>query len=59
MQMRCVGAPILGSDGSAVAAISVSAPVARFSLEDARAAGPLVVSAAVELSESVRSTPTV
>lgn len=55
LQMRCVGAPIFGRDGTAVAAISVSAPVARFSIGDAKSTGQLLVDAAEELSSSLRS----
>jgi DNA-binding IclR family transcriptional regulator len=58
LQMRCVGAPIIGEDGTAVAAISVSAPVARFSVEEAKTTGRLLLEAADELGTSVRSAKT-
>lgn len=32
-EIRCVGAPIIGNDGRAIAAISTSAPASRFTLE--------------------------
>lgn len=57
-QMRCVGAPIIGEDGTAVAAISVSAPVARLSLQAAKVTGQLLREAAEELGASVRSAKT-
>lgn len=55
LQTRCVGAPIVNADGIAVAAISVSAPVARFSLAAARAIGPVVQDAADELGAAMAS----
>lgn len=59
-QMRCVGAPVIGEDGTAIAAISVSAPVARLSLQAATMTGKLVMDAATELGVSIlaATTPT-
>lgn len=39
----CVAAPILGSDGTAVAAVSIAGPVARFNPDIARQYGELLV----------------
>ncbi|HEY8583811.1 MAG TPA: IclR family transcriptional regulator [Capillimicrobium sp.] len=51
--LRCVGAAIVDSRGSAVAALSVSAPASRFSLPAARKVGRLCAQLADEVSEAL------
>lgn len=48
--MRCVAAAIRDASGETVAAMSVSAPSYRFSLDEAFALAPTVISAAAEIS---------
>lgn len=48
--MRCVAAAIRDASGRGVAAMSVSAPSYRFSLDEAVALAPTVISAAAEIS---------
>jgi len=50
---RCVSAPILGSDGEAVAAISVSGPVTRVGREQVSALSAAVVEAAKAISTAM------
>ena len=50
---RCVSAPILGADGEAVAAISVSGPVTRVGQEQVGALGAAVVQAAKAISAAM------
>ncbi|MGC1636884.1 MAG: IclR family transcriptional regulator C-terminal domain-containing protein, partial [Candidatus Acidiferrales bacterium] len=47
---RCVSAPILGADGEAVGAISVSGPVTRVGREQVSALSEAVVQAAKAIS---------
>lgn len=48
-----VSAPILGPDGSLLAALSVSGPTFRFTLSRARAAGPALAAAAARISATL------
>lgn len=53
--VRCVGAAILDHQNAVAAALSVSAPAFRFSLEDAHRLGPRVVEAVREISAQLGS----
>ena len=44
--VRCVAAPVFGASGGVVAALSLSAPASRLSLEEAHRLAPRVVEAA-------------
>ena len=48
--VTCVGAPIFGHGGNAIASISIAAPTARFSLEKAHELAPQVVESAHSVS---------
>jgi IclR family acetate operon transcriptional repressor len=48
--VRCVGAAILDHQNAVVAALSISAPAFRFSLDDAHRVGPTIARAAREVS---------
>lgn len=48
--VRCVGAAILDHQNAVVAALSISAPAFRFSLDDAHSVGPTIARAAREVS---------
>lgn len=48
--VRCVGAAILDHQDAVVAALSISAPAFRFSLDDAHRVGPTIARAAREVS---------
>jgi DNA-binding IclR family transcriptional regulator len=50
---RCVGAPIFGPKGDAIAAISVSGPASRYTPETAREVGSKLVSIAQEISDKL------
>lgn len=52
---RCVGAPILGPEGRVVAAMSISAPVFRMSVGQAKSLVPKLKEACVAISEAIRS----
>jgi IclR family transcriptional regulator, KDG regulon repressor len=52
---RCVGAPILGPEGRVVAAMSISAPVFRMSVGQAKSLVPKLKEASVAISEAIRS----
>jgi IclR family acetate operon transcriptional repressor len=49
----CVAAPVLGPEGRAVAAISVSAPLVRLQALDIAGVGALLVRRALELSRDL------
>lgn len=51
--IRCVAAPVLGRDGDAVAAISVSAPEHRLAATDVQPVGALVRAAAESISREL------
>jgi len=51
VDIRCVGAPIRGSSGRAIAAVSVTGPAQRFSLGQMEEITPLVVETAATISE--------
>jgi len=51
LDARCVGAPIFGPQGSAIAAISVSGPAVRYSREMADQVGQKLVQVAKEIKE--------
>jgi DNA-binding IclR family transcriptional regulator len=50
LEIRCVGAPIIGRGGAAIAACSVSGPDLRLTLTRASQLGPLVARAAAHIS---------
>jgi IclR family acetate operon transcriptional repressor len=50
---RCVSAPILGADGEAIGAISVSGPVTRVGREQVSALAAAVVQAAKAISTAM------
>jgi IclR family acetate operon transcriptional repressor len=50
--VRCVGAPVYGADGSVLGGVSVSGLAFVFSLKQAHACGPEVVEAAARLSKA-------
>ena len=56
---RCIGAPVLNSQGEAVAAISLSAPIARMSTEKIGAFAVAVKDAAAEIASRVGFHPPV
>ncbi len=51
---RCLGAPILGSDGKVLCAISVAGPAARMSAERLRGLVPIITRSAAEISQALR-----
>lgn len=51
---RCLGAPILGSDGKVLCAISVAGPATRMSIERLRALVPIITRSAAEVSQALR-----
>jgi DNA-binding IclR family transcriptional regulator len=53
--IRCMGTPVFDQSGRAVGAISVSAPVFDFTLEDARAFAPVLRAAARQASQALGS----
>lgn len=53
--VRCVGAAILDHQDAVVAALSISAPAFRFSLEDAHRLGPMIARAAQDVSAQLGS----
>lgn len=54
----CIAAPIINSEGTVVAAISVSVPSIRFSAERQAVLRPLVLESAARLSRTLGYTPT-
>lgn len=52
-EMRCIGAPVLGPDGSALAAVSVSAPSSRLTMRGVPQAAAAVMDCAAALSSSL------
>jgi IclR family transcriptional regulator, acetate operon repressor len=55
---RCVGAPILGKNQEAVAAISISGPVTRIGREQLPSLGAAVIEASSRISASMGLTQT-
>ena len=53
----CIGAPVFDYTGQAVASISVSAPSARFSLENARSIAPMVMECTRSVSAKLGGHP--
>lgn len=51
---RCLGAPILGTDGKIICAISVAGPTTRMSHERLRALVPIITRSAAEVSQALR-----
>jgi len=51
---RCLGAPILGTDGRVLCAISVAGPATRMSNERLRALVPIITRSAAEISQALR-----
>ncbi|MHB8926611.1 MAG: IclR family transcriptional regulator [Bacillota bacterium] len=51
---RCLGAPIVGSDGRIFCAISVSGPVTRMTRERAQSLVPVMIKSAAEISQALR-----
>ncbi len=51
---RCLGAPILGSDGKILCAISAAGPATRMSVERLRALVPIITRSAAEISQALR-----
>jgi DNA-binding IclR family transcriptional regulator len=51
---RCIGAPVLGPDGRAVAALSISGPVFRMDLNRARSLAPKLKQTCAAISAAAR-----
>lgn len=51
---RCLGAPIVGSDGRILCAISISGPATRMTVERLRTLVPAVTKSAAEISQALR-----
>lgn len=54
LEGRCIGAPIMGPDGSVAAALSISGPVFRMDMSRARALVPELKAICEEISRGVR-----
>jgi IclR family KDG regulon transcriptional repressor len=54
MEGRCVGAPIMGPDGHVLAALSISGPVFRMEMAQAKALVPELTAVCAEISRAVR-----
>ena len=52
---RCVGAPIFGPDDCVVAAMSISGPVFRMTVAQAKSLAPALKKACATISEAIRS----
>ncbi len=55
--IRCMGTPVFGQTGRVIGAISVSAPVFDFTIEDAEAFAPVLRAAARQASEALGAPP--
>jgi len=55
-EARCLGAPIIGTDGKVICAISVAGPTIRLSLERIRALVPMITRSAADIAQALKFT---